>query len=350
MKSHSKTVLLVLLALVAVCFTNAPKSYAVQDAQKPAAEQASDQEGIEIEDEAELKDWEDAQKEPDYDKRATKLLAFIEKYPKTQLKPHFEYAYNQLFTLCKKEKKWEALQSIIEKWLKAYPDSPNRVSLTAMNAEASEELGNFIKCAECLEEIYAKEPKNELIYSIFKSYEKANNLSKQLLWADKLLQTPEYAGYYWIPYKYFRTYTDSKNAKEAAAWMAKTQKSLDAAKDLTPEQKEEVKTVQLVINTKNAQDAFDAGKYKQSIDEWKKTLKAKKTCVAYLNIGMAQWKLKGDPDDIMSWLARAELMNEGECSAEAKKQVENLYRSQHGGNLTGIEKNVYKPIRDEMGK
>jgi hypothetical protein len=347
MKSHSQTIVLVMLVLVVFCSPYANKSYAAQEPAKPDAAQSSEQEGIEVDDE-ELAAYNAAKDEKDYDTRATKLLEFIAKYPKTQLKSHFEYEYKSLISLCHKEEKWEVLQSVIEKWLKAYPDAPNRMDLTAMNAQASEKLGNFSKCAECLEEIYAKEPKNSLILSIFNAYQKANNLAKQLTWADKLLQTPEYAGYYWIPRDFVRTYTNSNNTKEADAWLSKTMKAIEAAKDLTPEQQQDVKEVKLYAYSKNAQAACDAGKSRQCIDEYGKVLKLKKTCAAYLNIGIAQWKQK-DVDNALESLAKAELMEDKECSAEAKKQVETLYSSQHDGRLTGIEK-LYKRIKEEMGK
>ncbi len=348
MKSHSTTVILILLVLVAVCFPNANKSYAFENPQaKPADEQSSEQEGIEIED-AELADWEAAKGEPDYDKRATKLLEFINKYPKTQLKKHFEYEYATLFDLCQKEEKWEALQSIIQKWLQAYPDYPNKLDLTARDAIAAEKLGNYERCAECLEEIYAQKPDNKLVLSIYESHKKTKKLNKMIEWADKVLQTPEYAGYYWIPYEFVQKYSESKNTKEAIVWIKKTFKAADAAKDLTPQQQEELTTVRNIGTLMIAQQLIEDQKWDPAIKALNDALKYKKSCTAFLNIGLAKWK-QGKGDDAMDSLAKAELMNEESCSKEAKKHLETLYSSQHNDTLVGIKK-LYDRTREDMEK
>jgi tetratricopeptide (TPR) repeat protein len=355
MKSNSKTVILVVLVLIAVCFpiantgSNTGYGYA-QTQEKPDAAQSAEQEGIEVSDE-EMAAYEAIKNELDYQKRATKVLEYLNKYPKTLIRKNIEYEYTHLFELANKEEKWELLHSLIEDWLKLYPNYPDRMELTKLNAKASEKLGDYQKCVECLEEIYAKEPKNETAYNIYLAYKELNNLAKMIDNAEKILQMPEYAGFYWIPYKFLEKYNESKNMPKVVEWAKKTLKSADLAKNLDSKQQEQLLEIRIACHMLIANDLAEKKKTKEAILEYRKAIKIKKSSVAYLNIGMCQWILKDsiDIDEAMISLAIAELIGEKPAASKAKEQLEKLYKPQHNDTLIGIEK-LYKRAKDEMNK
>jgi tetratricopeptide (TPR) repeat protein len=352
MKSHPRTVILVVLVLIAFCFPNTNTGYGyAQTQEKPAAAQSAEQEGVEVSDE-EMAAYEAIKNEPDYKKRATKVLEYLGKYPKTLIRKNVEYEYTNLFELCNKEEKWELLHTLIEDWLALHPENPNRIELTKLNAKASEKLGDYQKCAECLEEIYAKQPSNELAYNIFLAYKKLNNLAKMIENADKILQMPEYAGFYWIPYEFLEKYNESKNVPKALEWAKKTMKSADLAKNLDAKQQEQLIEIRNACHLMIANDLAEKKKTKEAILEYRKAIKIKKSSAAYLNLGMCQWMLK-DPailDDAMIYLAIAELIGEKPAASKAKEQLEILYKSQHNDTLVGIDKNIYRKAKEEMSK
>jgi tetratricopeptide (TPR) repeat protein len=351
MKSHPTTVILVVLVLIAVCYPNANTGFVyAQPQEKPAATQPSEPEEIEVPDD-EMAAYEAIKNEPDYKKRSTMVLEFFGKFPKSALKKHVEYEYTHLFALCDKEGKWELLQSLIDNWLKLYPDYPDRVELTKLNAKASEKLGNFQRCVECLEEIYAKQPTNEQAYNIYLAYKKLNNLAKMIENADKILQMPEYAGYYWIPFEFLEKYNESKNMPRAVEWAKKTLKSADLAKNLDAKQQEQLIEIRNACNLLIAQTSYENKKYKEAILEYKKAIKFKKSSVAYLNLGMCQWILKDDIDieEAKISLAIAELIGEKPAAGYAKEKLEIIHKSQHNDTLIGIEK-VYRKAKEEMNK
>lgn len=85
---------------------------------------------------------------------------------------------------------------------------------------------------------------------------------------------------------------------------------------------------------------YERKKYPETIQSLQKALDAEPYDAGYYYIGMCQWEQENVDDAILSF-AIAELLK-GEFQAKAKKNCEDLYRGQHNGNLTGIERTYRK--------
>jgi tetratricopeptide (TPR) repeat protein len=77
-------------------------------------------------------------------------------------------------------------------------------------------------------------------------------------------------------------------------------------------------------------------KWEESIQAYEKAEKVQLYDGGYYYIGFVQWQ-QGDVESAWASFAKAEYLD-GELKAQATKHLEELYKSQHNGNLTGIEK------------
>jgi tetratricopeptide (TPR) repeat protein len=348
MKCYSKTFILSLLALVPILLFGAGSSYGLAQTQPPAAGAAQEKE-VTDEDVAAYNDYDTAKNEPDYQKRATKLQEWIGKYPKSDLMVHIKYEYDTLLGNLQKEEKWALLQSTAETWLKLFPDDPNKIKKTFLVATAADKLGDYKKCAECLEEIYAKQPSGLLAFDILNNYKSINNLAKIIEWSDKIFKMPEYDGDYMLRFWFVPKYSEAKNMPEAIKYCRLTLKSADAVKSPNAEQQKQLSEVRYACSYLIGSNLYDTDKYADSAKELQLAVKYKQTSAAYYLLGMCQWNLQ-DVDNAMVSLAAAEIIGDEEVyKNKAKEQLEKLFKSQHGGNTTGIDKK-YQKAKELLGK
>ncbi len=349
MKRYFNTLMISLLALAPVLLLSAGGYSGLAHAQGQAADaQAESQKEVTDEDVAAYDAYEAAKNEPDYQKRATKLLEWIGKYPKSDLMPHIEYEYLNLIGLCDKEEKWELLRSTSEQWLKLKPNHAKKRDLTALIAKASEKLGDYKKCAECLEEIYAMTPSGELALSILDTYKRVNNLAKTVNWSEKIFQMPEYDDHFWLRSYFVKIYSDSKNVPETVKYCRLSLKSADAAKQLNEEQQKQVVDLRTGCHQIIGDTLYQADKFAEASKEFQQAVKYKKTSIAYYYLGMCQWNMK-DVDEAQISLASADLVGDDKIFKDkAKEQLEILYKSQHNNNTVGIDK-VYRKAKEALG-
>ena len=244
MKRYTKLFLMALPALATVFFVRAFTVRAV--AEEPQQKTAPGAQALEPDetpyDDVEYGAYEAAAKEPDFEKRGTMLLSFIQKYPKSALMKNIEYAYSSMLKELSTAQKYELLQSAAEKWLKLHPDNVVAISYVL---EASRNLKNYDKCAECYEEIYQIQPSPTLAKEVFEAYKSTNNLAKQIDWANQLYKMPEYDSDYMLRFYFVSKYAESKNYPKAAEYAALALKSADLVKEPKAEDKEALSKVRL---------------------------------------------------------------------------------------------------------
>ena len=348
MKRYSKLFLIALPALAALFFVRgfAVRAAAAEPQQKavPAAQALEPDETPY--DDAEYDAVMAAINQPDLEKRGPMILDVMQKYPKSALMKNLEYGYTALLKELSTAKKYELLRTDAEKWQKLHP---NDVFTISYIAEASRNMGDYDKCAECYEELYKQQPAPTLAKEVFQAYKDTNNLAKQIDWADKLFKMPEFDADYMLRFYFVSKYAESNNYPKAAEYANLTLKSADLVKQPNAETQEALSKVRLVSYIVIATNFMEKDKYAEACASFMKAVKIKPSGELYYSIAQCQENLK-DVDNAMISYAKVDLVpcDKPETAAKAKARLELLFRANHNGNTTGIEK-ITKKAKEELG-
>jgi hypothetical protein len=343
MKCYSKLFFLALLTLAAIFFTGIVTDRAIANEQQAAAGPAAQEPEETPYDEEEYNAYTSASKEPDLQKRGTMLLDFIKKYPKSALMSYVNADYTNLLHDCSAAKKYEVLKANAENWLKLHP---NDVITLGYIADATNNLGDFDKCAECMEEIYKQQPSPTLAKDIFMMYQKTKNLSKQIEWSDRLFKLPEYEADFMLRFDFVSKYTESSNFPKAAEYAQLVLKSADLVKQPNAATQDQIRKVRHACYHVIAMNQFEKDKFAEAITAFTNAIKYERYGIGYYYIGQCLEHLDKVDDAIVAY-AESELVG-GEAAAKAKARLEQLYKAIHNNNTTGIEK-VYRKAKEELG-
>jgi hypothetical protein len=292
--------------------------------------------------------YEQAVKEPDPGKRATLLIAFMEKYPKSKLQEHIVAAYRTLLFEYSKNGDYAKLEPAAEQWLKY---APNDLQTIALIAESAQKLGHHQKFIEFGGKIYAQKPSAQLAYALYQSYQKLADEAKTTEWALKLLEYPEFNDNFELRMIFVAKYAE-KDLLKAAEYAQQALKSLDMATkpEATPQAdwNKAASFVRRQCNNIIGMNLFGQKKYAETIPFLEKALQVECYDAGYYYIGMCQWNLGGltNVEDAYHSFAKAELLK-GPLAAQANKRCMELYKQTHNDNTTGIDK-VYKKAKAEM--
>ena len=338
MRCHPKMFLFAALLLAAAFFPNTGIAATLAEVSQG---KAADEEKETEYGEEEYNAYDAASKEPDFSKRGTMLLGFIEKYPKSSLMSYIKPAYENLLHDCSQAKQYDRLEPLAEKWLKL---NPGNVRTIAYIAEAAEKLGHDQKCVECLEEIYRMEPTGSMAYNILQTYRKIKNQAKVSEWADKIFKMPEYDADFGLRYGFVTQYMEAKNSAKAAEYAQLTLKATDLVKEPSKDVQEQIRKVRYACHLVIGTSLYDAGKYVEAIKSLQQALRFEKHGEPYYYVGMSQWK-QDQTEDAMLSFARAERQG-GDIAPQAKEKVEFLYKKMHNDTTVGIEK-IYRRAMEE---
>jgi tetratricopeptide (TPR) repeat protein len=352
MEGNHKTLSLALTAAGLLAFSIASQQV-TSGQQKPAAQPAQqEQEPGYTEEEYDA--MMAATQEKDLDKRATMLLAFIEKYPKSKLMTYIVTSYQTLMYDHEKEKRYDKLLPLAEQWLKYYPDDLQTIAYVA---ESAHSLGQQQKYLDYALKIYAAKPGCELAASIAESYEKTGAKDKALEWTQKLFSCPEFEGNFNIRYIFVGKYWEEKKPDKATEYAQLTLKSLQVAKkpvDVSDADWAKQKTdVFVTCNKIIGLNYYEKKKYIEAVKSLEKVVKVKKDATAYYFIGSSQWETDKAAnlavDDAMLSFAVCVRLG-GDRADQAKENLERLYKAIHNNTLIGVEKIYNKADRALAGK
>jgi len=348
MKRKYMTIFLSLVAGALVLFPGAAKSQdqAKPKPQKPPAQQVQQEQEPYTEEEYDA--YEKATKEPDLDKRATMLFAFMEKYPQSKLMSYIDQAYQALAYDYSKNQKWDKLEPLAEQWLKTHPDDLQTIVYIA---DAAQHLGHDQKFIQYGEKIYAQKPTAGYAYFISRSYKKLENEPKYLEWTEKLFAYPEFAGDFGLRLVFVEKYQKEKKLDKGAEYAQLALKSLEVAKkpDSTPDAKwkEDTTAVRRICHWTIGLNYYEKEKWADAVKSLRDALKVERFAPAYYYIGLCQWK-EGKIEEAILSFAKAERLK-GEFAAQAKEHLEKLYKSLHNNTLIGIDK-VYQKADKELAE
>jgi len=284
-----------------------------------------------------------AGKETDFAKRAAMFVEFVQKYPESTLMEQINNGYMEMLKETSQGKKYELLESLAEKWLKIHPKEKEAYAFVA---EAAMNLKKYDKCGECLEAIYGIQPFPSLAREIHMCYQKADNLAKQIEWADKLFKMPEFDGDYMLRYDCVMSFYKENNLPKAAEYAQLALKSADLAERPDAAAQEQLRKVRRACYHVIASNLMEKGNYAEAASAFKNAVEAEKYGDGYYKIGLCLDNQK-EIEDAIVYYAAAEIMG-GEDAPKAKARLEVLYKAIHNDTLIGIDK-VYKRAKELTG-
>jgi tetratricopeptide (TPR) repeat protein len=285
-----------------------------------------------------------ALQEPDFQKRAASLIDFLQNFPNSAPARNIKNDYLQMLRASAQEKKYELLESLAEKWLKLWPDDRQ---VSAFVVEASISLKNYRKAGESLESLYKMQPSIALAREIIAAYENAGDMEKQVEWGEKLFKLPELAEDYLLRYNFVMQFYKRDELQKAAEYSRLTLKSAALAKPKDAAEQQLLQTVCRECYRIIASNLLEQGKFADAISMYQEAIKELKYAEGYYRIGQILDKQK-EIDQAMHYYAMAELMG-GADAPEAKERLELLYKALHNHTLIGIEK-VYKRAKEALAE
>ncbi len=280
-----------------------------------------------------------ATEEADLSKRATLIIAFMEKYPKSKLLPNAIASYEAMLYEVHKSGDFEKLEPMAEQWLKL---NPNSLKTQFYAFDAALKRGKHQKVVEYGEKIYAQQPSADLASILYNSYDKLGNKAKKSEWHLKLLEYPEYNDNWELRWALVVEYAE-KDLPKAASYAEQTLKALAIAKKPAnvsdADWSKTTKSVEKGCYDIIGRDYYNQNKWPQAMESLQKAVKVESYDAGYYYIAMCQWR-RDQIDEAIDTFAMADLLG-GKMSAQAKQHCLTLYKSQHNGNDTGIDK-VYR--------
>jgi tetratricopeptide (TPR) repeat protein len=209
----------------------------------------------------------------------------------------------------------------------------------ALVAEATMNLRKYQRCAECLEEIYGMEPTPSLAREIHVAYQQAENMTKQLEWADRLFKKPEFDADYMLRYEYVMKFLNNNNLPKAAEYGHLALKSANLAEHRDKQMEVQWRKVRRASYHVIASNLRENGNFIAAISAFKQAIKVERYGQGYYEIAVCLENQK-NVEEAMIYYAVAETMSE-ENALKAKARLEILYKALHNDTLIGIDK-VYK--------
>ena len=342
MKCHFTIAFLTLLVLAVVFFPGAltGRLHTAFAQQKPAA-QAQTLEAEPEYSEDEYNAYDSAAKEPDFLKRGTMLVDFVQKYPKSKLMSYIDAAYKSLLFECANNKKFPELETLAEQWLKSHP---NDMQTIAYVADATEKLGHYDRCVQCLEQLYAMQPTGSMAYNIAQTYKRLNKGDKFLQWTQTVFKYSDFDGDYKLRYDLVQWFVGVKDFAKAAEYAQATLKSADLVKQPSAETQEQLRAVRRACYHIIGVNLFEKDKFAEALTAFQRALRAERYGEGYYYVALCLRK-QDKIDDAMLWYAKAELEG-GEVAPKAKQNLEQVYKALHNNTLIGIEK-IYKKAKEQ---
>ncbi len=285
-----------------------------------------------------------ARQEPDFEKRGAMLLDFIKNHPHSIIMENIHGEYMAMLKEIAQSKKYELLESFAEKWLKLHPEEKE---IYAYIAEAAVNLHEYEKSGEVMEMIYEMKPSPSLAEDIHMYYQKAGNQAKEIEWAEKLFKMPEFSNDYMLRYGYVMKFFNDNNLPKAVEYAQLALKSADLARQPDAKTQEQLQKVRRACYHVIAIDMLKKGNYAEAISAFKKALEVERYAEGYYEIGLCLDNQKQIEEAIVYYTA-ADLMG-GEDASKAKARMEILYKALHNDTLIGVDK-VYKKAKDLLSE
>ncbi len=277
-------------------------------------------------------------------KKMDLIVAFIKEKPKSALREHVVNEYQTIMVGLQNEKNWSQIITMGSRFLNVAPDDNWTFSALAAAYSATQNTKGFATFGE---KAYASKPSAALAVAVAKAYLSLGNDAKFLEWGQKTVaQDPANVE---ILDEMTRKYLARQDMANAVKYSKMTLKALPDAK------KPDNVTEQDWKNATNMQyatayyaigaDAYQKQNYSSAISNLDNAVKYyKRNDYAYYFLGVSYWQMNKLEAAMLNF-AKAYILN-GTVASESKKHLEELWKSGHRGQLTGIERVVQRAQQD----
>ena len=188
----------------------------------------------------------------------------------------------------------------------------------------------------------------DLAMEIHATYQRTENLSKQLEWADKLFKMPEFDSDYMLRYEYVMKFSKSNNLSRAAEYGQLTLKSADLVVQEDAQTQEQLRKVRRACYHVIASNQMETGELCCSRLSLSSRQSRRSDTGRATTRSEYAWKIRKMSKRLILYYAAAETMGE-EDAPRAKSRLEVLYKALHNDTLIGIDK-VYRKAKDMLGR
>jgi len=285
--------------------------------------------------------------EADPVKKATLAAAFVKERPQSTLRPHVLGDYQNMMRELEKGGRHTSIISAGEHFISAVPDDILTIS---MLAEAYQKTKNNAKFVAFGEKVFQASPNPNIAYYLAKSYLEMRNDAKFLYWGEKTVGLMP--NNYEVLLDMTKKYGESRQWGQAAKYGQMCVKAFQGAAkpEGTPDKSWKDYGTHLLATSYYIMGtaAIETKNYKGAIPNLESSTKYfPRNEMAYYHLGHAYWQ-NNQIDLAMKNFAKAYLLG-GPSSSAAKQYLDNLYKSTHQQQLTGIERVLGKAKEELRG-
>jgi tetratricopeptide (TPR) repeat protein len=311
--------------------------------------------------------YETIKKEPDLQKRADLLLAFIKEHPISRILLYAATDYQECMKPQLEKKEWAKAISAEEALLALIPSEkavqeanipvgvedflkgqllPTRILIQKTLLAAYYQSNNLPKAAETAEKVYSLAPDKSMLPLLAEIYLKMQNYDKYLAYSEKILaQTPiEQPQGYGMALQMAQIYIQKQQPDKAIALFSKV---MNVYGDKVPPNVQEAQwnATRAVAYGVIATAAYANKDYAKTQELYEKVVKFDlKRDDAYYFIAMCKWQNK-DQEGAIEDFAKCVALNKT-YSSRAQKYLEDLYKAQHNNSLEGLDEVLAKAKSD----
>ncbi|NWG14718.1 MAG: hypothetical protein HXY20_14420 [Acidobacteria bacterium] len=283
--------------------------------------------------------------ETDPVKKAALAADFLRDRPQSTLRPHVLGEYQNMMKGLEKEEKWTTVINAGEHLISAVTDDILTISMLATAYQKTKNNAKFVAFGE---KVFHASPNPNIAYYLAKSYLEMKNDSKFLYWGEKTVGL--------MPNNYEILLDMTKRYGEARQWGQATKYGQMCVKAFQGATKPEGTpdktwkdygthlhaTCYYIMGTA----AMETKNYKGAIPNLEAATKYYvRNQMAYYHLGHAYWQ-NNQIDLAMKNFAKAYLLG-GPSASASKQYLDNLYKSTHQQQLTGIER-VLNKAKEEL--
>jgi tetratricopeptide (TPR) repeat protein len=294
--------------------------------------------------EEEYKVFQDVQAEKDDAKKVDMIAKFLKEKPKNPLRPNMVAEYQKVIIELKNEKKWTQIVALGEKFIDAVPgDDFTEGALAAAYSETNNTKG----FATFGEKVYASKPSPALAMELARAYQKLGNEAAALKWKEKVLASDP--GNIEILADAMKKYMASQNFPQAVKYAKQCLSVLPTAKKPAGADdaawKTTVDQTYAIAYAVIGQDAYQNKRYAEAIRNLDSAVKYfKRNDGAYFLLGMCYWQTNKLEPAMLNF-AKAYVIR-GAQSADAKKNLDIMWKNGHKGSLAGQDAILQRAQQD----
>jgi tetratricopeptide (TPR) repeat protein len=288
--------------------------------------------------------FQNIQAEKDDAKKVDMIVKFLQEKPKNALRPNMTAEYQKVMVDLAKEKKWNQVIALGDKFLDVAPNDSFTITNLAAGYEATDNIKGFATFGE---KVYALKPSGDLAMAVARAYKRLGNDAKYMQWREKILASdPDNIE---ILSDMTQKYAASQNNAQALKYARMVLNALPTAKkpaDIDEQAwKNTVNGAYAIAYSVIGANAYQTNSYAEAIKNLDLAVKYyKRNETAYYFMGMSYWR-QNKMDAAMLNFAKAYLIK-GTTAKSAKQYLDQLWKASHRNSLTGVERVIERAQQD----